>query len=61
MTSKLQLGRRDALTLAAGTGNALSVLGLTAGTTARTAGPTPLGGLTLNIASTGGGTATTIT
>jgi flagellin len=57
----LSTGLNSDLTLAGGTGNALSVLGLTAGTTARTPGPTPLGGLTLTIGATGGGTATNIT
>jgi flagellin-like hook-associated protein FlgL len=42
-----------------GTGNALSVLGLTAGTTART--PPAISGKTLTIGATGGGTATSIT
>jgi flagellin-like hook-associated protein FlgL len=42
-------------------GSALTKLGLTAATTARTPGATPLGGLTLTIGATGGGTATNIT
>jgi hypothetical protein len=45
------------LTIAAGSGNALAALGLTAGTTADSS----LQGQTLNIASTEGGTATSIT
>jgi flagellin len=57
----LSTGVNSDLTLAGSTGNALSVLGLTAGTTARTPGPTPLAGLTLTIGATGGGTATNIT
>jgi len=43
-----------------GTGTSLTAFGLTAGTTARTT-TTPLGGLTLTIGATGGGTATNIT
>jgi flagellin len=43
-----------------GTGTSLTAVGLTAGTTARTT-TTPLGGLTLTIGATGGGTATSIT
>jgi flagellin len=43
-----------------GTGTSLTAVGLTAGTTTRTT-TTPLGGLTLTIGATGGGTATNIT
>jgi flagellin len=43
-----------------GTGTSLTAFGLTAATTARTT-TTPLGGLTLTIGATGGGTATNIT
>jgi flagellin len=42
-------------------GTGLAKIGLVAGTTARTGGTTALGGTTLNIAATGGGTATAIT
>ena len=42
-----------------GSGNVLTALGLTAGTTARV--PPPLSGKTLTIGATGGGTATSIT
>jgi flagellin-like hook-associated protein FlgL len=42
-------------------GSGLAKLGLTAGTTTRTAGTSALGGLTLTIGATGGGTATNLT
>jgi flagellin-like hook-associated protein FlgL len=42
-------------------GSGLAKIGLVAGTTARTAGTTPLGGLTLTIGATGNGTATSLT
>jgi flagellin-like hook-associated protein FlgL len=54
----LNTGTTSDLTIS---GSALTKLGLTAGTTARTPGATPLGGLTLTIGATGGGTATNIT
>ncbi len=54
----LNTGTASDLTIS---GSALTKLGLTAGTTARTPGATPLGGLTLTIGATGGGTATNIT
>ena len=44
-----------------GTAGTLTTLGLTAGTTARAGGTTALGGLVLEIAATGNGTATAIT
>ena len=42
-------------------GSGLAKIGLVAGTTTRTAGTSPLGGLTLTIGATGNGTATNIT
>jgi flagellin len=54
----LNTGTTSDLTIA---GTALAKIGLVAGTTARTAGTTALGGLTLTIGATGNGTATSIT
>ena len=54
----LNTGTASDLTIS---GSALTKLGLTAGTTARTPGVSPLDGLTLTIGATGGGTATNIT
>ena len=54
----LNTGTASDLTIS---GSALAKLGLSAGTTARTPGTTALGGLTLTIGATGGGTATNIT
>jgi flagellin len=54
----LNTGTTSDLTIA---GTALAKIGLVAGTTARTAGTTALGGLTLTIGATGTGTATSIT
>jgi len=58
---QLQTGTTSDLTIT-GTGNALAALGLGTGVTqARGGGTTALGGLTLDIAATGNGTATAIT
>jgi len=59
---KLVIGSGTASDLTiSGSSGVLTSLGLTAGTTARTGGTTALGGLTLDIAATGSGTATAIT
>jgi flagellin len=55
---QVSTGTTTNLTIAAGTGNALAALGLTAATTAVT--PPALSGETLSIAATGNGTATSI-
>src|SRR5580692_6747735 len=55
----LSTGTAQNLVIGAGTGNALTALGLSAGTTAIT--PPPLSGQTLTITATGGGTPTSIT
>src|SRR5580693_905774 len=55
----LNTGTTQNLVIAGGTGNALTALGLAAGTTDVT--PPALDGQTLSIAATGGGTATNIT
>jgi flagellin len=55
----LSTGTTQNLVIGAGTGNALTALGLSAGTTAVT--PPPLSGQTLTITATGGGTPTSIT
>ena len=55
----LSTGTAQNLVIGAGTGNALTALGLSAGTTAVT--PPPLSGETLTITATGGGTPTSIT
>ena len=59
---QLQTGTTSDLTITNGTGTALAALGLGTGVTqARGGGTTALGGLTLDIAATGNGTATAIT